>query len=193
MIYILEGVNGVGKSAAAKAIQAQAHNEFIPSWRPFRSGSDVHWGHTEDETGQMLRDFGVPLNTFVDDLYVADALSTLRPEHHVILDRSLPTAIAYGRIHQETWIDLHSYDIWNYWVNRLNLAGRVFWIQLQAPYEVTKERCEGRWCPNKDDWTALRRTYGRLIQRAPSSFRIQVIETQDKTPEAIAEQVLCLR
>lgn len=187
MIYILEGTNGVGKSQVAQAIQARLPD--APLWRPFRDSPERHWGHNDGETGTMLKSWGVPLNSFIDDLYVADALRTLRPSRPIILDRSMPSGVAYGTLDNEAWTQSSVDDVWGYWLSMMADAGPVVWIHLKAPYNVTKSRCSGRWHPNKKQWELLTRTYDRLIARTSGKLPIHVIHTHDKTPEAIAERL----
>jgi thymidylate kinase len=196
MIIVLEGVNGSGKSEVGKALAAELK---APLWRPFRPNPETHWDarlggqHNQGEVGENLRALGVPLNTFCDDLYVADALRTLRPEH-VILDRSLPSSIAYGRVQGEEWLkdDEMLQWIWTYWEGLLKEAGDPVWVQLHAPYEVTLERCGKRWHPNKETWNKLNNSYTRLLNWSTFDNRM-VINTGQTSIRAIVKRVTCDR
>lgn len=162
MIIILEGLNGVGKSAVASELKRMG----VIIWRPFRTNSDIHLGHDESPELVELKNVGVPLNTFVDDLYVADALSTLEVAKTVALDRSLPTAIAYTKTYapNTNWLRKEDY-VWRVWRACLRDA---FWIHLEAPWQVTRARCENRWHPTIDEWTRMNSIYEGMIEKFKS-------------------------
>lgn len=165
MIIILEGTNGVGKSAVAQCLLERNVGAVI--WRPFRRDAGQHFGQGKTP-GRMerLRECGVPVNTYVDDIYVADALATLNPKHMVILDRSMPSAIAYGAERGEfDELGQENLDwVWKSWERYFRL-GSVLWVHLSAPYDVAKKRCseQDRWHPNKQTWQRVNRAYDRLI------------------------------
>lgn len=187
MIIILEGVNGTGKSEAAKLLSSITG---MPIWRPFRTSPDIHWNHNDDDIGRTLRELGVPLNTFCDDLYVADALRTLR-DSSVILDRSMLSAFAYSALQGESWIkDAEVSDwVWRYWEESLLLRGNdVLVVYLRTQYETSKARCEGRWHPNKTEWAHLVRLYEKLLRRTRIPAR--VFDTEMFTTEDVVNRIL---
>lgn len=94
MILVLEGPEGVGKTTLSESL---ARYDFLPyramAWRDGRLSQDqlAEW-----------RERGVPVNTYVDDVYAADVLACL---HHnaglawssrLFLDRSMPSGVAYA-------------------------------------------------------------------------------------------------
>lgn len=93
-VIVLEGVNGVGKSTYARKLAAALGATI---YRPFRSNSDQH-NIEEDYPGRFLEIVGVPIGTHVEDFFTADLLGKLARDQsiRVILDRSLPSALAYG-------------------------------------------------------------------------------------------------
>lgn len=187
MIYILEGLNGTGKSTTAQAL---ARALQAPVWRPFRTDHDVHRSTGEDdELGQRLAAAAVPVNTYVDDLYVAEALFTLRPQH-VVLDRSMPSAFVYGTLKSEPWLEdkAQSGWIWKFWESLLLGCVDVIWVQLQATYDLTVERCDGRWHPNKADWNKATSMYTKLMAR--SALPKMVVNTGLKDVHATVRSII---
>ena len=157
MILILDGNNGVGKSEYAKLL---AKKLKWPIVRPFRNANtDIHLGY-EGVTEHLRKQLRVPANTHVDDVYVADILAATGM--HAILDRSMPSAIAYGKMHNEMdgWYDIpgRSKELLEYWQSILKTAD-CFYVWLTAPRGVSKERCGDRWCPNKKQWDQLERVF----------------------------------
>lgn len=185
MIYILEGVNGVGKTRYAKMLREQLD---IPIVRPFRNGSlmdDCHWNADpklkSNKWQTTLEAMGVPINTHVDDLYVADFLATFRMD--CILDRSVPSAVAYGILHHHRggWYDdgANVTDLLELWQRTMHiLPSRYVW--LRAPYEVAKNRASG-WTPNKKQYDVLDKTFARCFRW------IRMPKRQINTAEVTAE------
>ena len=76
-VIILEGVNGTGKSLYAKKLAGGLNAAII---RTFRQGDNHHFtGDTPME--RDLKALGVPYNTHVDEMYVADFIGKLTPRH----------------------------------------------------------------------------------------------------------------
>lgn len=137
MIVILDGLEGTGKSTAAK-IMSEAWG--LPVYRAFRTNSSEHWaGDTQLE--QLLRDLRVPVNTYVEDLYVADLLATIGGD--VILDRSMPSAVAYGTLHND-WSDAEAERGFEYWVQCLAQRDDVYYIYMICHDWVASTRSSGR-------------------------------------------------
>src|SRR6266699_6927900 len=88
MRVIIEGGCGRGKTTLAKEL---SRITAVPLYRPFR-------GTSEHITPVMMeryrQDLGLNINGWEEDLYVADMLATVSAS--VILDRSMPSAIAYN-------------------------------------------------------------------------------------------------
>ena len=192
MIIILEGTNGVGKSTIAKLLHKVVD---APILRPFRPSANTHWDHSEGDTGDALRALGVPINTFVDDLYVADILRSMKANLYrgAVLDRGMPSSVAYGRLKDEEWTKTPRMD-WaiKYWEDCLleagEQAGGVVLVYLFAPYGVTKARCGLRWHPNKTEHAHLGRTYEKVIHR--SRLPVIVLQTEMNEPRTCVDKIL---
>lgn len=179
-IVVLEGINGVGKTTYAQALSASL---AVPVYRAFRDNIGAHWGE-RSERERILRNFGVPLNTHVDDLYVADMLATFK--RGVVLDRSMPSALAYGSIQGLMTVGEYRKQMMEFWEASLLASGlRVLYVWLTAPYDVAKARCEGRaWPMNKNE-------HGRLARAFELSFqKTRLPKKQINTAEVSQEQGL---
>lgn len=145
MILVLEGTNGTGKSTYAKRLSEELGATII---RPFRPHSDFHF----DGTTRLERDlkhYGVPVNTHVDDLYVADILGRLEGSNNVrsILDRSMPSALAYGSARvQLLAAQRDELGLMNLWQSSLRGAS-VLYVWLHADEEDCKKRMGARNIP----------------------------------------------
>lgn len=163
MIIILEGCNGVGKSEYARRLSDELK---VPICRPFRNdNTDLHWDLQDTELQEWLKDAKVPVNTHVDDLYVVDFLNNFGVG--AILDRSMPSAIAYGRVlnlldgyYQNKLVCQSLYEFWE---NRMP-KGRSLMVWLNCSYEHAKSRNDGRAFPMKGTWTKLENEFRRLFQ-----------------------------
>jgi thymidylate kinase len=166
MIIVLEGINGGGKSTTSKIISQQTG---ITVCRPFRSNnSDLHWGRVEHNAFEVwLKQMMVPMNSHVNDMYVADLMATFKLEG--ILDRTMPSAIAYGKVFDHFDGFYHgpgvSQKLFEYWQARLVDAGHVLYVWLTCNYEAVKQRCSTRWKPNKAEYTKLRTQFEHIFQR----------------------------
>ena len=163
MIVILEGCNGVGKSAYASELASVLG---APVLRPFRPDSGYHWNGETDLELELSR-LGVPVNTHVDDLYVADILGQLAYSD-VILDRSVPSAIAYGSARD---CADRLYDFWNRQLRRL--LG-VTYVWLHCPWKVAKERTNGRWFPTPQRYSGLEESFRQLFHRFEAGRRLAI-------------------
>lgn len=178
MLVIFEGINGVGKTTYAEEL-SQITGAKIG--KVFRAGNNkLHWGDGS-ELKDMLTDLKIPLNTHIDDLFMADFLSTFKV--NAILDRTIISAIAYGRAYnnldgwyREKNVVGELMNFWSYLIDKCNHP--ILYVWLTAPYEVIKERCKGRWCPTKMEYNKLKKEYGRLFDRI--TFDKIVIPTEYK-------------
>lgn len=121
---IVEGPSGSGKSTVLRCF-----NEMLgwPVYRAFRSNSNQH---TPGEHEPSLKRLGVPVNTWMEDLFVADVLQTTKS--HVLLDRSMPSALAYECLGMGTGLDAnHRLMALGAWCRRIKEAGTLV-IQLRA-------------------------------------------------------------
>jgi len=183
MLIMLDGVNGVGKSTYAYRIK---ESFGIGVCRVFRSGDkELHWGSTGAELQKELAKLKVPINTHVDDLFMADFMLTFQVD--AVLDRTLASAIAYGR----------SYNKLDGWYREKGNARRLldFWMALiekckppvlyawlDAEYDVAKERCGDReWFPTSTEYNKLRKEYERVFTRI--KFRKTRVQTDHVSVE----------
>lgn len=135
-VIIFEGTNGVGKSTYVKVL-AQILN--APAYRAFkRPGADHH----ADGELDRLRAMGIPANTFVDDMYLADMSRMI--DHEIIVDRSFPSAVAYEMVeHQGTFKgDWVHYAV--EWERLLSYSRRpVLLVRLHCLRSIALERMTG--------------------------------------------------
>lgn len=134
MIVVLEGLNGTGKSAAANWLRGDLGYPII---RLFRNGSD---DHLDGARVEQLRSLGIPVNTYVEDVFVAEFL--VRTGSPAILDRSMPSGLAYGLL--EDRIDSEQVEpLMRIWCDILRRSGAHV-IHLHASRDVRERRIEGR-------------------------------------------------
>lgn len=154
-MIIFEGANGVGKTSYAQLLSGRLG---APVYRAFRGNGAAHFG---DEVEAMRR-LGVPANTFVDDIYMADMARVLDQE--IILDRSMPSAIVYGTADgandiDEWWARLHN------WEQRLKRSVRpVLLVWLIARYDVAVRRMTG-YKPDSTEYRRLEDMYAACLSR----------------------------
>lgn len=154
-VVILEGVNGVGKSTYARALEAELG---WPMYRPFRRDPDNHWTGIELDN---LRQLQIPVNTFVEDACAADALVQLKAS--AIMDRSMPSALVYAKVEGQPNAPTLDHLLW--WQETLRgHAGGVLLVQLEAPLEAIQERIGGR-APTAERCKALTSAYSKVFQR----------------------------
>jgi len=156
MIVVLEGINGTGKTTVANLLKGLT---TLVLYKPFEDVKRPNKVTGERDYGDLQR-WGVSVNTFWEDLVVADLVSKTSPG--IILDRSLPSAIAY-----DCAGDSSNYkSMIKWWEERIKQGsrGKLVYVQLDVAYEVAKSRCVGdvRWCPNKKDYTAIQKRFDKV-------------------------------
>jgi len=164
MIVIAEGINGSGKTSLCEQLERRTR---WPVFRSFRRA-----GRNFNEIVEGMRQIGIPVNSYIEDVLVAEVLGQVG--RNVILDRSLPSAIAYGSLYGEfdendprikSWM-----DVWQ--ESLLQGGGPVVYLYLGCCYEDSKKRCKHEKFPLEDekDWwhvaTQLDRTCG-MVNRIP--------------------------
>lgn len=166
MIIILEGSNGVGKSTYAKELASVLG---IPIFRPFRHGNtDLHRKNVNEEAPEeRLAKFGVEVNTHIEDFFAADFLAATGAK--VVLDRSLPSALAYGQLGSGRWDTLYKsknvcQEMAEVWQEIIRAGGvNVLYVWLVCDHAVAKGRGDG-WKPTKVQREKLDRMFQEVFR-----------------------------
>lgn len=155
-VVILEGLNGVGKSALAKLLCPALGLKTV---RCFRRDASQHLGRGDVRNrAEGLRAMGVPANTFVDDIYVAELMVTLGAGG--LLDRSMGSAIAYGLLYNDIPGPGRAAELLTEWQETwLQHPGPVLYVYLVAEPGVLAKRCAGRWSPDEKQTAQLKRMF----------------------------------
>jgi thymidylate kinase len=145
MILVLEGAEGTGKTSLATAL-VERHG--------FVSYRTMAWkdGRQSPHQLSVWRERGVPVNTFVDDIYAADLLACLASNiglawtSRIVLDRSMPSGVAYAPEGPQA----HAQAV-AWWARTLTpIGGRI--VLLDAPVENLLRRLpedDPRRCPER--------------------------------------------
>ena len=180
MIIVLEGANGVGKSAYAAMLSKRFS---LPAFKAFR---DVKAKCKTNGTRKYppLDQFGVPVNTYIEDFYTVDLLRALNVS--ALLDRGLPSAIAYNSIPADKMG--RSKEMLEYWQKLLREGpAPLLYVWLTAPFDVAKERIEERWCPDVGQFSLLHARYREVFDFISiPKVRIDTVEVE---PEEGVEEV----
>jgi thymidylate kinase len=132
MILLFEGVNGVGKTTYIRQVEKRTG---WPSYSAFRGVADKYDSSMLDELARL----GIPVNTFIDEMYMADLVRATGI--NLIVDRSFPSAVAYDEVFdQGTFVDREATE--KIWLDLVKEAGMLY-VWLCAPYEVTRIRSTG--------------------------------------------------
>lgn len=159
MIIILEGLNGVGKTTYANLIASRLG---IPIVRPFRRPGQ-HLGREDGGRQQRFHDLGIPVNTYVEDVFTAEFLASTG--YSAVLDRGMGSAVAYGLLYG-TLPDADTAErVLSLWEETLlTHPDMVLYVNMVARPEVRKERCEGRWAPDQQQTALLTKWFGRVFR-----------------------------
>lgn len=174
MIIVLEGVNGVGKSTLAAGLAKELGGRIV---RPFRHGAE----HMDaDERAADLKALGIPVNTYVEDMFVADFLRQTQAgaEAPVILDRSLPSAVAYGPLDGVVGGTVASPTrtdrLLREWIGALSeLDVRYIWVR--ASNDVVRRRSER--CHSAAQQRTLENKFALIFQKVP--FKKMCLDTSE--------------
>jgi len=132
MILLFEGVNGVGKTTYIRQVEKRTG---WPAYSAFRGRANKY----DSAMLEKLSRLGVPVNTFVDEMYMTDLVRSLGL--NIIVDRSFPSAVAYDQVYgQGTFVDVE--ETAKIWLDLVREAGMLY-VWLRAPYEVAHARCTG--------------------------------------------------
>jgi deoxyadenosine/deoxycytidine kinase len=168
-IIVLEGPNGAGKTHVASLLTTHIPNSVV--YRPFAM---ARFG---PEKSLRLRRAGVPLNTHADDMYAADAIQHLFRDKVVILDRSLPSGLAYARVR----LRQHHADIgnsqsiqavedcatmateseWRDWLELWEdmLGPKKLYVTMLVDYDTANKRIS-----NRERWSPSRAVHDELVR-----------------------------
>lgn len=173
MIVVLEGPEGTGKTTLSEALCAR--------W-DFVSYRTMAWkgGRLRPDEIARWRELGVPVNTYVDDVYAADLLASLDHqvalawEFRLILDRSMPSGVAYtpeGPAYHRRLIE--------WWVETLQpLDARL--IHLDAPVDNLMARLpRGDTRRHPEHLSRVRSTLGEAVAYAANLPTLCVDVSQD--------------
>lgn len=137
-VVVVEGPSGSGKSTV---IQHLKRYFDWPMYRPFRS---TYIDHSPGNAEPALAMLKVPTNTWIEDVYVADAILGLTA--HAYLDRSMPSALAYDAMGRGTGLTENERLLaMSLWARRMSAANALI-IQLCCPANECAGR-SGRFSP----------------------------------------------
>lgn len=172
VIIILEGFNGTGKTTLATSLATLLGYRV---YRPLREGNEGHW----DDESSLVRELkrcDVPLNSFIDDVFAVDAIDQLG-SRNVVLDRSLPSALAYDLMSTDRQEAVESY--WIRRLKRINESTPVLYLWMRLDHGIAKVRSGGRY-PPEIRWRAMEMAFQRsfdALQRAGIRARIRYATT----------------
>jgi thymidylate kinase len=155
MIIFLEGLNGAGKTAYAKALSKKLG---WPMYRAFRKGKEKH----DFELNEKLKSWGCQPNTHVEDIHIADLLSTF--EINGVMERTYISALAYDHVYK-TERAKNSAAAFPYWLEQIRQFDFLY-VWLDVSYETSCDRRTG-FQPSKKDFNALRFSYEKAFHMMP--------------------------
>lgn len=186
MIIIIEGINGVGKTTLATSLAASLDGVVH---RPFR-GLEGHW-LAEDIAA--WRRIGVDVNTHAEDLYVADALARLPVSCPVILDRSVPSSIAYGVASFDPFYTSDVCEaIFNAWQDIL-IGCQALWLQLEAPRSIIEARVHPDRLPTEKEHKAIASQYRKMFTRSKLQRRRITIGPDTGKADVLRQAHACIK
>lgn len=174
-VVVLEGPNGSGKTHVASLLNSHIPGSIV--YRPFRASPLDEY--------ERLRRAGIPANTHIDDFYAADAIRTLvQNGTTVILDRSLPSGLAYARARTrqshsdigisqsmqvaEDCVTLAQQEELDGWLKiwEQMLGARKLYVTMLVDWETGKKRTAARerWYPSYAEHDVLIHEFVRIHQ-----------------------------
>lgn len=143
-VIIFEGSVGAGKSTLARLVAEQTGRKV---YRPFRSDGD---GHSPGASLPWAQYIHLPINTWMEDMFQADLHEAWSRASNLLLDRSMPSAIAYeamGLSNAPAWMRLDTEQKRTYaldaWSSRMTAAGAKI-IYVYASARACQRRSENR-------------------------------------------------
>lgn len=137
MIIIIEGLNGSGKTTLARGLSELTG---FPVVRPFRRGTH---DHMKGDWVRYLNRLGVPANAYPEDIVATEVL--VQTGANAILDRSLPSGVAYGELEEGLTRD-KTLELLGVWTDLLKSAPsrRVVYVEMFAHQSLRAQRLGGR-------------------------------------------------
>ncbi len=180
MLIILEGVNGVGKTTLAASLAKVGYTRL----KPFRVSDKGHWGDQDTEVlrGRLIA-MGIPVNSYVEDIFIAEFLRQL-PSLDVVLDRSIPTSLAYSTLPQ----GVDPSELLALWTSLLAPL-RPLYINMVASYRVAAERSGTRALPFPE-YCRVIDAFDKIKSDLSSDWQTLSIDTTFATPDEVWQQVL---
>jgi len=175
MRLILEGGCGSGKTTLARALHAITG---VPIYRPFR-GKDEH---ISQYTINAMQDLGLSVNGWEEDLYTADFLSVVHSD--VIIDRAMPSAMAYNEVSSCALAVRDRLTILRLWAERI-YAARATVVLVVCDERVRAERSPqrgGEW-----ELHGISRAVNDALAQAP--FPVWRVDTGKASSEALAQVI----
>jgi thymidylate kinase len=137
MLVIIEGLEGTGKTTQALRL---CERTGAVLYKPFRGDHSKHWG---DGTESELLKLGIPVNSYVEDMFMADALATFKNQD-AVLDRGMPSAYAYGMWHAGFRSESIAAQVFNFWLNYLAKRSDASYVYLKCDPAIAEQRSPGR-------------------------------------------------
>lgn len=138
MKVILEGGCGRGKTTLGNEL---ALLTAVPLYRPFRHTDHI----SKEQMDAMRQEIGLSINGWEEDLYVADFIANVQCS--VILDRSMPSALAYNEASSNPLSFTQRQAVLELWAQRIT-AARATLVLLVGSETVRKKRSPtrgGQW------------------------------------------------
>lgn len=186
MLVIIEGMNGVGKTTLAKKISGYFN---IPILRAFKDNPNIHFKHSKELELKLTR-FRIPFNTYVEDLFVADLLSKCK-ELNCVLDRSMPSAFAYG-LEDGDWSNRNmAEEGLHWWIDIIKTRMDLTYIHLMCDVKVSAERVGNRM-PDNAERINNRLDYAsdRVRKNIPKAWKLYTDHTSPDDTWELAVSIL---
>jgi thymidylate kinase len=120
MVFVVEGVDRSGKTTFCKKLAEKINGVII------RVDKDT------EVINKQIKRMGIKTPDFYDDVIIAGVLFSIKPDKHIIFDRSLISADIYRRVRGEKYVDN---DILNWWIQRISEIGFIYiWFDSELSF-----------------------------------------------------------